>query len=976
MATEQEKRAIRGLVKGLENPCLVELGAHRGEDERWLTGAFDQPVRHIMVEPDTENVRFLLAKSTGPMRRVIVGAVCDHDGSQEFYFSENKRDDNHASGSLRKPTGHVEQFPWITFPFKGIVATFTLDTIFEKEGLSKIDLLWVDIQGAEKDMIAGASEALKHTRYLFMEAETTELYEGEALKPDLITLLPGWTLLEDFGYNILLRNDHFIHKNQSEPIVVQPADSMKLIGLMPIRNESWCLELSLRAAIEWCDRVVVLDHASTDESKAIIRRIAAENPGRVFLMHEFGRAWDEMRHRQSMLEQARKLGATHIALVDADEVLSATLVPKIRLAIESLPAKSMLQLPWIELRGSLHRFHSNGMWSDRWVSMAFKDSPDLRWEGDQFHHREVFGIQNVGRFSNHSEGGLLHLWGVSERRLRAKHAFYKMTERIRWPEKKVEQIEQYYNFWRMVDGFEFANVPPEWWQGFDLSLVRESPDWYEILWQEEECQKFAAQYGLDYFKGLDLFGVLNPRSAPPKISLCHATARFPSWRIAANDWLRKADHPENVEYILAIHEADRREVHQVELPAFAQASILLNSARSCSVDNWNAAAREATGQILINVADDWFPCEHWDTKLLEMLPDPNAGAAIDVDTGSHHNLIPFSIITRPYLERLKTQYGYDGFFFPEYTSMYSDEEFTWLARRDGVVIPAWQLYFEHRHPVHGKAEMDDVYRKQNAPEHYAEGKKLMDRRLKEFGISLVQALPPRKKLLICAPGETFSSLWVNHWTALVTTLEKYFDMDGDGNRGAGVMFGYSTNVYVTRSSMLDEILASPVKPDYVLWLDDDNLCTPQMALQLVQDLENDPELDAVVGWCFLEREEGPCISAGHFNAYDKIEFMTHKRLFAASGPVQAIDGTGFPLILMRYRLIEKVGATAFYPRFSEHYRWGFSGEDISFCLAAREAGAKLAVDRRIEVPHLKLGQYRPAITSTPLAGNSQQEKLG
>jgi hypothetical protein len=33
------------------------------------------------------------------------------------------------------------------------------------------------------------------------------LYEGEALKPELIALLPGWTLLEDFGFNLLLRND-------------------------------------------------------------------------------------------------------------------------------------------------------------------------------------------------------------------------------------------------------------------------------------------------------------------------------------------------------------------------------------------------------------------------------------------------------------------------------------------------------------------------------------------------------------------------------------------------------------------------------------------------------------------------------------------------------------------------------------------------------------------------------------------------
>ena len=173
--------------------------------------------------------------------------------------------------------------------------------------------------------------------------------------------------------------------------------------------------------------------------------------------------------------------------------------------------------------------------------------------------------------------------------------------------------------------------------------------------------------------------------------------------------------------------------------------------------------------------------------------------------------------------------------------------------------------------------------------------------------------------------------------------------------------------------MLKELIKSPVKPDLVLWLDDDNLVTPAQVYQLAQDLAEQPDLDAVAGWCFLEKQDAVCISAGHFDATDQIEFMTYDKLIAGKDDVQQIGGTGFPVILMRYRLLEKVGLTGFYPRFSEHYRWGFSGEDISFCLAAREAGSKLAVDRRIEVPHLKLGQFRPQV-STPSQGNSQQEK--
>jgi len=84
-----------------------------------------------------------------------------------------------------------------------------LDSIFESEWLTKIDLLWVDIQGAENLMIAGGKTALSHTRYLFMEVENVELYEGEALKTDLVALLPGWTVLQEFEYNVLMVNGGF-----------------------------------------------------------------------------------------------------------------------------------------------------------------------------------------------------------------------------------------------------------------------------------------------------------------------------------------------------------------------------------------------------------------------------------------------------------------------------------------------------------------------------------------------------------------------------------------------------------------------------------------------------------------------------------------------------------------------------------------------------------------------------------------------
>ncbi len=76
------------------------------------------------------------------------------------------------------------------------------------EQIESVDLLWVDIQGAERDMIAGGQRTLKNTRYLFIEAEEQQFYEGQAVRPELLAMLPGWEVIGEFDYNLLLRNQN------------------------------------------------------------------------------------------------------------------------------------------------------------------------------------------------------------------------------------------------------------------------------------------------------------------------------------------------------------------------------------------------------------------------------------------------------------------------------------------------------------------------------------------------------------------------------------------------------------------------------------------------------------------------------------------------------------------------------------------------------------------------------------------------
>lgn len=210
MSNSEERGAVAEVLHGIERPVIVELGAHVGEEFVWLK-TFN-PSWYVMVEPDEENIARIERDAEPDL--LIRAAVTAIDGLFPFHASTNHQAHNRASGSIRRPTGHLAYFPEVTFE-ETTVRGMALDSISEVSGwpegaLKRIDLLWVDIQGAERDMIAGGQKTLLRTRFMMIEAEPEhELYEGQALKPELLSLLPAWEVVKDFGYNLLLRNTRF-----------------------------------------------------------------------------------------------------------------------------------------------------------------------------------------------------------------------------------------------------------------------------------------------------------------------------------------------------------------------------------------------------------------------------------------------------------------------------------------------------------------------------------------------------------------------------------------------------------------------------------------------------------------------------------------------------------------------------------------------------------------------------------------------
>ncbi|MCY4315169.1 MAG: FkbM family methyltransferase, partial [Roseovarius sp.] len=72
-------------------------------------------------------------------------------------------------------------------------------------GISKIDFLWADVQGAEGDLIEGARETLRKNEYFYTEYSNKELYDGEWSLRKIGKSLPNHELIRVWRQDALFK---------------------------------------------------------------------------------------------------------------------------------------------------------------------------------------------------------------------------------------------------------------------------------------------------------------------------------------------------------------------------------------------------------------------------------------------------------------------------------------------------------------------------------------------------------------------------------------------------------------------------------------------------------------------------------------------------------------------------------------------------------------------------------------------------
>jgi len=179
---------------GIDPKVIVDLGSFDGGDA-WRTKQTFPNARVITVEADPDRINIVRAALAASDVEIYNFAACDQDGPVEWYTATVNGETN-AQGSLYQHSdAYQKRFTFVKQAEDPIeVDGKRFDTFCAEAGIDGIDLLHMDIEGAELSVLRSIGKVRPKLIYLEWREDAFRGHEGTA---------SAETLLHDLGYSLL-----------------------------------------------------------------------------------------------------------------------------------------------------------------------------------------------------------------------------------------------------------------------------------------------------------------------------------------------------------------------------------------------------------------------------------------------------------------------------------------------------------------------------------------------------------------------------------------------------------------------------------------------------------------------------------------------------------------------------------------------------------------------------------------------------
>ena len=292
---------------------------------------------------------------------------------------------------------------------------------------------------------------------------------------------------------------------------------MKIIALLPFRNEEWCLPSYLHNTTKIVDEIIAIDDGSIDNSVKILEDAGAKVYSSEKLI-KFNSGWSEGSIRAELLKLGREAGGTHFVCLDADETFTNPLVENFQELIPQLQPGEKMSLQWLALWKSYSSYrHDATVWSNNWKDFVVYDDPSLSYNHNQHMHvgRTPASVSDVNNESwrrlENEHGAVMHFQFSAYNNFQLKQCWLRCSELIQEPNNS-QGINIKYSITLLEQNVGLEEMPKSWYDGIVLPKVENfDPEWKDSSFVRADLlpgiYKYFEDYGVEFFENLNIWHV-------------------------------------------------------------------------------------------------------------------------------------------------------------------------------------------------------------------------------------------------------------------------------------------------------------------------------------------------------------------------------------------------------------------------------------------------------------------------------------
>jgi len=166
------------------------------------------------------------------------------------------------------------------------------------------------------------------------------------------------------------------------PEILESIPDPEIVAMYRIKNEERWIEKSLKMCSEVCQKIVILDDGSTDETLKICKKF----PSVVDIHEQKNLLFDETRDKNILLEMAMKLKPDFLLCIDGDEIIMPNMKEILKEDLTILhPEASVYQMQALEVREKPNQIRIN----DKTTTGFFDGILRLKNQPNNLHFEEM-----------------------------------------------------------------------------------------------------------------------------------------------------------------------------------------------------------------------------------------------------------------------------------------------------------------------------------------------------------------------------------------------------------------------------------------------------------------------------------------------------------------------------------------------------------------------------------------------------------